>query len=83
MWAVADWMRDGILEIKDDYKELKEIQARPPANLWDVFRFNVMREDVLPFMKKRIMKYQRDLHNLLCTSKAVYINGCPKIENNL
>ena len=80
---VAHWLQDGITEIERDYKELKDIQSRSPANLWDVFRFNLLYEDVLPLIRRKIRKHKRELHALTCTCKDAYINGYPKIENNI
>ena len=83
MWIVAHWLHDGIIEIKDDYKEFEEIQSRPPANLWDVFRFSCVREEILPYMRRKIRKHKQELHCFMCTCKTAYINGYPQIKNNL
>ena len=80
---VANWMYDGILDIKHDYKELEDMQSRPPANLWDVFRINILAEDVLPLLRRKIRKHQQEMHCFMCTCKTAYINGYPKIENNI
>ena len=80
---VVHWMHDGILEIKHDYKELQNIQSRPPSNLWDVFRINILFEDVLPLLRRKIRKHQQEMHALTCTCKDAYINGYPKNERNL
>ena len=80
---IIQWLQQGIGEIEHDYKELKDMQVRPPANLWDVFRFNLLAEDILPFMRRKIREHKKELHALSCTCKDAYINGRSKIENHI
>ena len=75
-------MCEGLVEIKQDYKYLKNL-VPCVDNLWDVYRRSVLEENVLPMVRREIKKYQRGLHALICTCKNVYINGYPQIETNL
>ena len=80
---VIHWLRQGIDEIEDDYKQLETMQSRLPNNLWDVFRFNLLTEDILPFMRRKIRENKKELYALMFTCKDAYINGRSKIENNI
>ena len=81
--CVVHWMYNGILDIKHNYKELEQIQTQPPTNLWDVFRVSILLEDILPMLRRKIRKHQKELHALTCTCKDAYTNGHPKIKNNI
>ena len=80
---IAFWMHEGIIEINHDYIELQNIVPLPITNLWDLYRSDYLREDVLPYIRRKIKKSQKELHCLMCTSKAAYINGHPKIEDDI
>ena len=80
---VAYWMHEGFVEINHDYKQLENIARRPVTNLWDLSRSNCLIDDVLPYIHRQIGRSRKELHCLLCTSKTAYINGYPKIENNI
>ena len=80
---IAFWMHEGIIEIKHDYMELQNLVPLPITNLWDLYRLDYLRDDVLPYIRGDIRRARKELHCLLCTSKTAYINGYPKIENNI
>ena len=88
---IALWMNQGIIELKYNYTKLQnlmrhlldEIYETQTTNLWDLYRSNYLRDDVLPYIRRQIGRSRKELHCLLCTSKTAYINGYPTIENNI
>ena len=80
---IAYWVKNGISIGKQDCIELENLSVPPVTNLWDIFRINCIKEDFLPRIRKQIRRHQKELHCLICTCKNAYVNGYPKIENNL
>ena len=80
---VVYWLCDGIRIIKQDRDELANLVPLNVTNLWDVRRSNYLIDDILPRIHKKIRMHEKELYALMCTSKTAYINGHPKIEDNI
>ena len=79
---VTLWIHDAIKEIEDDYRELEIMQSRHPRNLWDLYRSEMLKFDILPCLRTKIKKHKNELYAMLCTCKSAYIiNGA--LKNNL
>ena len=78
---VAFWLSDGIRIIKQDHEELANLVPPNVTNLWDICRSNYLIDDILPKIRKKIRRHEKELHAFMCTCKTVYINGRPAIKN--
>ena len=71
------------IQIDYEFIQMTRFIFLEPNDLWDIFYLNLIRDLLIPCMKRRYLKNKRDLIAWVCTCKESYINGYHKIADNL